>query len=87
MEKRITDAFRILDLIGDDTIETHEVGTILRFMGCAPTEEEINQIIADTESKNLKGYVELKDFLLYVSELLFQRKYVVRVKKEKKGFL
>lgn len=74
LEKRISDAFCIFDHHGDKTIDVREVGTVLRFLGCAPSEQEINEIITATETEDSSGEVHLTKFLPHVSQLLMEHK-------------
>ncbi|KAM7343189.1 dynein regulatory complex protein 8-like isoform 1-T1 [Cochliomyia hominivorax] len=74
LEKRISDAFCIFDHHGDKTIDVREVGTVLRFLGCVPTEQEINEIITATETEDSSGEVHLTRFLPHVSQLLAEHK-------------
>uniref|UniRef100_A0A1A9WWL3 EF-hand domain-containing protein n=1 Tax=Glossina brevipalpis TaxID=37001 RepID=A0A1A9WWL3_9MUSC len=70
LQKRITDAFCIFDHVGDKTIDVREVGTILRFLGCVPTEKEVNDIITQIETEDSEGEVHLTKFLPYITQLL-----------------
>lgn len=74
LEKRISDAFCIFDHHGDKTIDVREVGTVLRFLGCVPTEQEINEIITATEMEDSSGEVHLSKFLPHVCQLLTEHK-------------
>ncbi|KAI8127331.1 hypothetical protein FF38_06049 [Lucilia cuprina] len=74
LEKRISDAFCIFDHHGDKTIDVREVGTVLRFLGCVPTEQEINEIITATETEDSSGEVHLTKFLPHVTQLLAEHK-------------
>lgn len=74
LEKRISDAFCIFDHLGDKSIDVREVGTVLRFLGCVPTEQEINEIITATEAEDSSGEVHLTKFLPHVTQLLSEHK-------------
>ncbi|XP_055919627.1 dynein regulatory complex protein 8-like isoform X2 [Eupeodes corollae] len=74
LEKRIAEAFSMFDHIGNKTIDVREVGTILRFLGCTPTEQEINEIISATEFEDTRGTIHLSRFLSHVCQLLTERK-------------
>lgn len=76
LEKRISDAFCVFDHHGDKFIDVREVGTVLRLLGCVPTEEEVNEVISATESEETSGEVHLTKFLPHVSQLLMERKWV-----------
>ncbi|XP_037888633.1 dynein regulatory complex protein 8 [Glossina fuscipes] len=74
LEKRISEAFCIFDHVGDKTIDVREVGTVLRFLGCAPTEKEVNDVITQTEMEDSGGEVHLTKFLPYIMHLLIDRR-------------
>ena len=84
LEQRISDAFCIFDHHGDKRIDIREVGTVLRFLGCVPTEQEINEVIAATEMEESAGDVHLSKFMPHVAQLLAERKCVDQEKKENK---
>jgi len=45
IEKRITDAFDIFDHESNKTVDVREIGTIVRSLGCCPSEGLCNYII------------------------------------------
>ncbi|XP_035910164.1 dynein regulatory complex protein 8 isoform X2 [Anopheles stephensi] len=63
LEKRIADAFLIFDHHGNKTVDVREIGTILRFLGCVPTEADVNEVISATEFEDSNGTVHLSKFL------------------------
>lgn len=77
LEKKIIDAFLIFDHQGNKTVDVREVGTILRYLGCVPSENEINEIVSMTESEDSNGTVHLSRFLPLVSQLLAEHKYIL----------
>lgn len=74
MEKKIADTFLIFDHNGNKTVDVREIGTILRFLGCVPSEAEINECISATEFEDSNGTVHLAKFLPYVFQLLTEHK-------------
>uniref|UniRef100_A0A1B0G5B7 EF-hand domain-containing protein n=1 Tax=Glossina morsitans morsitans TaxID=37546 RepID=A0A1B0G5B7_GLOMM len=74
LEKRICEAFCIFDHVGDKTIDVREVGTVLRFLGCAPTEKEVNDVITQTEMEDSASEVHLTKFLPYIMHLLIDHR-------------
>ncbi|EDW61006.2 dynein regulatory complex protein 8 [Drosophila virilis] len=74
LEVRISEAFCIFDIHGDKYIDTRNVGNVLRFLGCVPTEKEVNQVIAATESAENPGETHLQKFMAHLSPLLMDRK-------------
>lgn len=74
LEKRITDAFLIFDHQGNKTVDVREIGTILRYLHCVPSENEINEIISATELEDSNGTIHLSRFLPHVTQLLAEHK-------------
>lgn len=74
LEKKIADAFLIFDHQGNKTVDVREIGTILRSLGCVPSENEINEIISATEFEDSNGTINLARFLPYVTQLLAEHK-------------
>ncbi|XP_034110826.1 dynein regulatory complex protein 8 isoform X2 [Drosophila albomicans] len=71
---RISEAFCIFDHHGDKYIDTRNIGNVLRFLGCVPTNKEVNEIIAATDSVENPGEAHLPKFMAHVSHLLMERK-------------
>lgn len=76
LEKKIADAFVIFDHQGNKTVDVREIGTILRYLGCVPSENEINEIISATEFEDSNGTIHLSRFLPHVTQLLAEHKWV-----------
>lgn len=74
LEKRITDAFLIFDHQGNKTVDVREIGTILRYLRCVPSENEINDVISATELEDSNGTIHLARFLPHVTQLLAEHK-------------
>lgn len=74
LERKIADAFLIFDHHGNKTADVREIGTILRFLGCVPSEQEINDIISATEFEDSNGTVHLSKFMPHVAGLLAEHK-------------
>ncbi|SPP74881.1 dynein regulatory complex protein 8 [Drosophila guanche] len=70
LEVRISEAFCVFDTHGDKYIDTRNVGHVLRFLGCVPTEREVNEVIAATESTEYPGESQLTKFMAHVSQIL-----------------
>ncbi|XP_022221713.2 dynein regulatory complex protein 8 [Drosophila obscura] len=70
LEVRISEAFCVFDTHGDKYMDTRNVGNVLRFLGCVPTEKEVNDVMAATESIDYPGETQLPKFMAHVSQLL-----------------
>ncbi|KAI8037070.1 dynein regulatory complex protein 8 [Drosophila gunungcola] len=73
LESQIAEAFCIFDTHGDKYIDTRNVGNVLRFLGCVPTEKEVQNVIKATESVDYPGESALTKFVPHVSLLLMNR--------------
>lgn len=74
LERRIADAFQIFDHHGNRSVDVREIGSIIRYLGCVPDENEICQIISATEMEDSSGVVHLSKFLPHVEQLLLEHK-------------
>ncbi|KAK9511009.1 hypothetical protein O3M35_005664 [Rhynocoris fuscipes] len=75
LEKKITECFEIFDHAANKTVDVREIGTIIRSLGCIPTEAEIQEIIVNVEDQENAGTVPLQNFLPHVDGLIKQFKY------------
>lgn len=73
LERKIADAFLIFDHHGQKTVDVREVGSILRFLGMVPSEQEVMEVIAETEFEDSNGTVHLSKFLPYAYQLITER--------------
>ena len=58
---RMKDAFALFDKDGDGTMDTSELGTVLRSLGQNPSEEELQQMIADVDEDG-SGAIDFNEF-------------------------
>ncbi|CRL05914.1 CLUMA_CG019114, isoform A [Clunio marinus] len=71
-EKRISEVFRVFDHRAINMVNGEDIGSILRFLGCVPTEEQIQTIIKNTEFPSHPGDIHLSNFLPYIKDLLIR---------------
>ncbi|KAL3278532.1 hypothetical protein HHI36_024236 [Cryptolaemus montrouzieri] len=74
LERKIAEAFLIFDHAGNKTVDAREIPTIVRSLGCCPTEAEIQEIIVANEDQESPGNVHLSDFLSYMVQVITERK-------------
>lgn len=74
VEKIIADVFVTFDNVGNNTIDSREVGTVIRALGCCPTEAEVQEAILATEQPDNPGIVKLSVFMPYMYSLLVAHK-------------
>ncbi|EEZ99756.1 dynein regulatory complex protein 8 isoform X1 [Tribolium castaneum] len=75
LERRIADAFEVFDHAGNKTVDVREVATIVRALGCCPTEAEIQEILMAVENPESPGSVHLSNFLPHMSQIITEHKY------------
>ena len=47
IQSKITEAFDIFDHESNKTVDVREIGTIVRSLGCCPSEAEIHDMLAE----------------------------------------
>lgn len=55
-------AFKLFDADGDETIDTHEIGLIMKELGKEATEEELQEMIGLVD-KDGTGAIDFDEFL------------------------
>uniref|UniRef100_A0A6P7FS39 Dynein regulatory complex protein 8-like isoform X1 n=1 Tax=Diabrotica virgifera virgifera TaxID=50390 RepID=A0A6P7FS39_DIAVI len=75
LERKIADAFEVFDHSQSKMIDVREVSTVIRGLGCCPSEAEVQEIIVGLEDPQYPGSVHLLKFLQYVSQLITEHKY------------
>ncbi|XP_023946132.1 dynein regulatory complex protein 8 isoform X3 [Bicyclus anynana] len=75
LEKKIIESFEVFDHSGKQVVDVREIGTILRSLGCCPTEAEIQEVILATENKEATGNVPLINFLPYMCKVMIEHRF------------
>ncbi|KAJ8288680.1 hypothetical protein COCON_G00013390 [Conger conger] len=75
VHKKISAAFNLFDDESNTTVDVREVGTIIRSLGCFPTEAELHEILTEIEDEELTGLVRLEKFLPVMTKVLMERKF------------
>merc|ERR1711976_536822 len=75
IQKKITDAFDIFDHEANKTVDVREVGTIIRSLGCCPSEAELHDMLAEIEEEEPTGYIRFEKFLPMMTKVLMERRY------------
>uniref|UniRef100_F6ZHW5 EF-hand calcium binding domain 2 n=1 Tax=Equus caballus TaxID=9796 RepID=F6ZHW5_HORSE len=52
-----------------------EIGTIIRSLGCCPSEGELHDLIAEVEEEEPTGYIRYEKFLPVMTQVLLERRY------------
>jgi Ca2+-binding EF-hand superfamily protein len=75
IQKRIEEAFEVFDHEANKTVDVREVGTIIRSLGCCPSEAELHDMLAELEDEETPGYIRLDKFLPLMTQVLLERRY------------
>uniref|UniRef100_A0A8C3CCM4 EF-hand calcium binding domain 2 n=1 Tax=Cairina moschata TaxID=8855 RepID=A0A8C3CCM4_CAIMO len=76
IEKKIIEAFEVFDHECNKTVDVREIGSIVRSLGCFPTEAELHELLAKVEEEEEPtGYVHLEKFLPVMTKVLLDRSY------------
>ncbi|XP_077934015.1 dynein regulatory complex protein 8 isoform X1 [Halichoerus grypus] len=73
--KKIKEAFEVFDHEANNTVDVREIGTIIRSLGCCPSEGELHDLIAEVEEEEPTGYIRFEKFLPVMTEVLLERRY------------
>ncbi|XP_003130614.1 EF-hand calcium-binding domain-containing protein 2 isoform X3 [Sus scrofa] len=73
--KKIKEAFEVFDHESNNTVDVREIGTIIRSLGCCPSEGELHDLIAEVEEEEPTGYIRYEKFLPVMTEVLLERRY------------
>ncbi|XP_053389391.1 dynein regulatory complex protein 8-like [Mercenaria mercenaria] len=75
IQKRITEAFDMFDHESNKTVDVREVGTIIRSLGCCPSEAELHDMLNMIEEEEPTGYIRFEKFLPMMTKVLMERRY------------
>lgn len=73
--KKIREAFEVFDHEGNNTVDVREIGTIIRSLGCCPSEGELHDLIAEVEDEEPTGYIRFEKFIPVMTDILLERRY------------
>ncbi|KAI1895861.1 hypothetical protein AGOR_G00111120 [Albula goreensis] len=75
VQRKITEAFNLFDDESNKTVDVREIGTIIRSLGCFPTEGELHEIITEVEEDEPTGFIRFEKFLPTMTKVLMERKF------------
>ncbi|NXT76696.1 DRC8 protein, partial [Zapornia atra] len=75
IERKITEAFEVFDHDCNKTVDIREIGSVVRSLGCFPTEAELHELLAQVEEEEPTAYVHLEKFLPVMTKVLLNRSY------------
>ncbi|XP_066092989.1 dynein regulatory complex protein 8 isoform X2 [Saccopteryx bilineata] len=74
-QRKIKEAFEVFDHESNNTVDVREIGTIIRSLGCCPTEAELHDLIAEVEEDEPTGFIRFEKFLPVMTNVLLERRY------------
>ncbi|XP_029409974.1 dynein regulatory complex protein 8 [Nannospalax galili] len=75
IHKKIKEAFEVFDHESNNTVDVREIGTIIRSLGCCPSEGELHIFISEVEDEEPSGYIRFEKFLPVMTKALLERKF------------
>ncbi|XP_024431860.1 dynein regulatory complex protein 8 isoform X2 [Desmodus rotundus] len=75
LHRKIKEAFEVFDHEANNTVDVREIGTIIRSLGCCPSEGELHELIAEVEEEEPTGYIRYEKFLPVMTNVLLERRY------------
>uniref|UniRef100_A0A0P6J5V9 EF-hand calcium-binding domain-containing protein 2 isoform a n=1 Tax=Heterocephalus glaber TaxID=10181 RepID=A0A0P6J5V9_HETGA len=73
--KRIKEAFAVFDHESNNTVDVREIGTIVRSLGCCPSEGELHDLLAEVEEEEPTGYIRYEKFLPVMTKVLLEGRF------------
>eukprot|EP00729_Bicosta_minor_P012265 gene12265-27565_t len=59
---KIAAAFRVFDHENNNTVDVRELGTVIRSLGCCPSEADLNDLLLECEEEDSSGYIKYERF-------------------------
>jgi len=101
LTKDVTEAFDIFDHEKNKAVDVREIGTIVRSLGCCPSEGELHDLLAEMEEEdvgNPSGFIRFDKYFPVITKILMQRRFKAAsedklmrafeaLDKDQKGFL
>lgn len=75
LHRKIKEAFEVFDHEANNTVDVREIGTIVRSLGCCPSEGELHELIAEVEEEEPTGYIRYEKFLPVMTNVLLEKRY------------
>ncbi|NWV33717.1 DRC8 protein, partial [Grantiella picta] len=75
IEKTITEAFEVFDRESNKTVDIREIGSIVRSLGCFPSQAEVQELLEQIEVEEPGGFVHLEKFLPVMTKVLLDKRF------------
>ena len=56
-------------------MDVHELGTLIRSVGCCPSETELQEMVTQLEEEGQPGFIRLQTVMPYIIQCVEDRKY------------
>ena len=70
IQTKITEAFDIFDHESNKTVDVREIGTIVRSLGCCPSEAELHDMLAEVGILSCPNQNKTTEFILNAAPLI-----------------
>ena len=64
-----------LDTEETGRVDVHELGTLIRSVGCCPSETELQEMVTQLEEEGQPGFIRLQTVMPYIIQCVEDRKY------------
>ena len=64
-----------LDTEQTGRVDVHELGTLIRSVGCCPSETELQEMVTQLEEEGQPGFIRLQTVMPYIIQCVEDRKY------------
>ncbi|EDQ89010.1 uncharacterized protein MONBRDRAFT_37236 [Monosiga brevicollis MX1] len=71
----IASAFKVFDHQSDNSIDVRELGTVVRSLGCVPSEVELREIILECEEEEPTGFITYERFEPVMTRILEKKQF------------
>uniref|UniRef100_A0A8C9PBV5 EF-hand domain-containing protein n=1 Tax=Spermophilus dauricus TaxID=99837 RepID=A0A8C9PBV5_SPEDA len=75
LHNKIKEAFEVFDHESNNTVDVREIRTIIRSLGCCPSEGELHDLLRFVEELEPTGYIRYEKFLPVMTKVLLERRY------------
>ncbi|KAM9817635.1 dynein regulatory complex protein 8-like [Neosynchiropus ocellatus] len=74
LQMKIQAAFKVFDILSNNTVDVREIDTIIYSLGCFPCQADVHKFINEIDD-NHTGYVSLETFLPAMTKVLVENKF------------
>ncbi|ESN99631.1 hypothetical protein HELRODRAFT_176802 [Helobdella robusta] len=75
IKKRISDAYKIFTPESSESVSIKEIGTLVRSLGCYPSEADLHEIFREVEDEDVPGSIKKDKFITFMVKVLIEKRY------------